>query len=205
MRKTSKADHRSIDEMGMERLVFFSDAVFAIAITLLALEIRLPEDIAHKSNTELLQTLFSIWPKYLGYIISFLSIGNFWVIHHRQYRYIVRYDTRLMLINLLVLMSVAFIPFPTSVISENGNQTATILYALNASTVGLLSTLLWVYASHKRHLVAPNMEHAVVRRGVVRNLIAPAIFLFSIGLSYIDPDLAKFSWVLIAPAVFLVK
>jgi uncharacterized membrane protein len=205
MRKTSKINHHQIDEMGMERLVFFSDAVFAIAITLLALEIRLPQDITHASNTELLQNLSSIWPKYLGYMISFLSIGNFWVIHHRQYRYIERYDTRLMFINLLVLMSVAFIPFTTAVISENGNRTATILYALSASVVGLLSTLLWVYASNKCRLVAPDMEPAVVHRGVVRNLIAPAVFFFSIGLSYVDPDLAKFSWILIAPAVFLIK
>lgn len=205
MSKRPKLQHVEKDEMGMERLVFFSDAVFAIAITLLALEIRLPKDITHASNTELLQSLFSIWPKYLGYMISFLSIGNFWVIHHRQYRYIERYDTRLMFINLLVLMSVAFIPFTTAVISENGNRIATILYALSASMVGLLSTLLWVYASYKCRLVAPDMEPAVVHRGVVRNLIAPTIFFFSIGLSYVDPDLAKFSWILIAPAVFLVK
>jgi uncharacterized membrane protein len=205
MTKKSRVHPPKKDEMGLERLVFFSDAVFAIAITLLALEIRLPEDIVHASNTELLQSLISIWPKYLGYSIGFLSIGNFWVIHHRQYRYIERYDTRLVFINLLILMSVAFIPFPTAVISENGNRTATILYALSASAVGLLSGLLWIYASYERRLVAPDMEYAVVRRGIVRNLIAPAVFLFSIGLSYFDPDLAKFSWILIAPAVFLVK
>jgi uncharacterized membrane protein len=193
------------DEIGLERIVFFSDAVFAIAITLLALEIRLPEDVAYAGNRELLQSLFSIMPKYLGYIISFLSIGNFWVIHHRQYQYIEQYDTRLMLINLLVLMAVAFIPFPTSVISENGNRTATILYALNASLIGILSTMLWVYASHKHRLVMPDLEPAVVRRGVIRNLVAPAIFLFSIALAFLNPDLAKFSWILIAPAVLVIK
>ncbi|MBI3175278.1 MAG: DUF1211 domain-containing protein [Chloroflexi bacterium] len=197
--------HTEKDEMGLERLVFFSDAVFAIAITLLALEIRLPGDIAHASNAELLNHLLAIWPKYLGYMVSFLSIGNFWIIHHRQYQYIERYDTRLLFINLLVLVAVAFIPFPTSVISENGNRTATILYASSASLVGLLSTLLWGYAAYKRRLIARDTQVSVVRRGVVRNLIAPIIFLFSIGLSYLDPDLAKFSWILIAPVVFLVK
>lgn len=205
MTQKLKFQHIEKDENGMERIVFFSDAVFAIAITLLALEIRLPENIAHAGNGELLQSLASIWPKYLGYIVSFLSIGNFWVIHHRQYHYIERYNTHLMFINLLVLMSVAFIPFPTSVISENGNRTATILYALNASLIGILSTVLWIYASYKHRLVAPDMEYTVVRRGVIRNLIAPVIFLFSIGLSYINPDLAKFSWILIAPAVLLIK
>lgn len=110
-----------------------------------------------------------------------------------------------MFLNLLILMSVAFIPFPTAVISENGNRTATILYALNASVVGLLSALLWVYASYRRRLVARGIASAVVRRGIVRNLVAPTIFLCSIGLAYFDPDLAKFSWILIAPAVFMVK
>ncbi len=197
--------HSKKDEMGMERLVFFSDAVFAIAITLLALDIRLPQEIAHASNAELLNSLLAIWPKYLGYMVSFLSIGNFWIIHHRQYRYIERYDTRLLFINLLVLMTVAFIPFPTAVISENGNRTATILYALGASLVGLLSTLLWVYASHKHRLTAPDLPIEIIHRGVVRNLVAPIIFLFSIGLSYFDPDLAKFSWILIAPAVLVIR
>jgi len=189
----------------MERIVFFSDAVFAIAITLLALEIHLPEEIAKGSNAELFQNLLAIWPKYLGYIVSFLSIGNFWVVHHRQFRYIERYDTRLMFINLLILMSVAFMPFPTAIISENGNRTSTIFYALSAMVVGLLSTMLWIYASYNRRLVAANLENFVVRRGVLRTLSAPAIFLLSIGVAYIDPDLAKFSWILIAPAVFLIK
>jgi len=108
-----------------------------------------------------------------------------------------------MFINLLVLMAMAFIPFPTAVISENGNRTATILYALSASLVGMLSTLLWVYASHKRRLTSQNLPGSVIQRGVVRNLIVPIIFLFSIGLSYFNPDLAKFSWILIVPAVFL--
>ncbi len=193
------------DKTGMDRIVFFSDAVFAIAITILALDIRLPEAAAHASNAQLFNDLLSIWPKYLGYFISFLSIGNFWIIHHRQYRYIERYDTRLMFVNLLVLMSVAFIPFPTSVISENGNRTATILYALNASLVGVFSALLWAYASYKKRLIAPDTEPAVVHRGIVRNLIAPAIFLLSIGLAFLDPDLAKFSWLAIAPAAVLVK
>jgi uncharacterized membrane protein len=205
MPKTSKANHYLKDEREMERIVFFSDAVFAIAITLLALEIHLPEEIVRGSNAELFQNLFAIWPKYLGYIVGFLSIGNFWVVHHRQYRYIERYDTRLMFINLLILMSVAFMPFPTAIISENGNRTSTIFYALSAMVVGLLSTLLWVYASHNHRLVAANLENFVVRRGVLRTLSAPAIFLLSIGVAFIDPDLAKYFWILIIPAVFLIK
>lgn len=204
MSKKMQPGHSAETEMGMERLVFFSDAVFAIAITLLALEIRLP-DVEGISNADLLQNLFSIWPKYLGYMVSFLGIGNFWVVHHRQFQYIKRYDTRLLFINLIALMAVAFVPFPTAVISENGNRTGTIFYALAMSTVGFVSTAIWVYATYKRRLVDADLSAAIVRRGVLRTLSAPMVLLLSVGLAYIDTDLAKYSWILIAPAVFLVK
>lgn len=191
------------DETGLERLVFFSDAVFAIAITLLALDIRLPE-IAGLGNTELFQELLSIYPKYLSFMVSFLVIGNFWLIHHRQFQAIVRYDTRLMFINLFVLMAVAFIPFPTVVISENGNYTATVFYALTMCAVGLLLALLWFHATRSR-LTAPDLPPALVRRGMTRTLSVSAIFLLSAALAYVNPDLAKFSWLLIAPVVILIK
>jgi uncharacterized membrane protein len=204
MNKKQQPDHSLEDERGMERLVFFSDAVFAIAITLLALEIRLP-DVESMSNPELLQNLLAIWPKYLGYIISFLGIGNFWVVHHRQFQYIKKYDTRLLFINLIALMTVAFVPFPTAIISENGNRTGTIFYALTLSAVGFMSTAIWIYATFARRLVDADLPAATVRRGVLRTLSAPMVLLLSVGLAFIDPDLAKYSWVLIAPVVFLVK
>ncbi len=193
------------DEFGLERLVFFSDAVFAIAVTLLALEIRLPEDAGGLSNLQLFKSLIAIWPKYLSFFISFLVIGNFWIAHHHRYRYIQRYDTRLMLLNLFVLMSIAFIPFSTAVISENGNRTATIFYALSISATGLLSALLWLYASWKNRLLKATFNGELARRTLLSILSVPAVFLLSIGLAFINPDLAKFSWILIAPALRVVR
>ena len=203
--KIKDRNEQFADEFGLERLVFFSDAVFAIAITLLALEIRLPVDAANLSNQQLFKSLVSIWPKYLSFLISFLVIGNFWIAHHRRYRYIQRYDTRLMLLNLLVLMSIAFIPFSTSVLSENGNRTATIFYALSIFTTGLLSAALWLYASWKNRLlkVTFNPEHA--RRTLLSILTIPVVFLLSIGLAFVNPDLAKYFWILTAPALMLVR
>lgn len=188
----------------LERIVFFSDAVFAIAITLLALDIRLPE-VAGLDNAELWRGLGSIYPKYLSFIVSFLVIGNFWFIHHRQFSSIERYDTRLIFINLIFLMTIAFIPFPTVVISENGNRTATIFYALTMCAAGLILTLLWFHATHNHRLTAPDLPPAIVRRGLIRNLSVSAVFLLSVALAFIDADLAKFSWLLIVPTVFLIK
>lgn len=205
MNNRLNAQHIEEDKVGLERLVFFSDAVFAIAITLLALEIHLPQDIADASNAELLNNLLAIWPKYLSFIISFLVIGNFWISHHRRFRSIVRYNTRLLFLNLFLLMCIAFIPFPTSVLSENSNRTATIFYALTIAVTGFLSAILWWYASDGKRLTAKSFDKKRAYRYLLSNLIIPIVFGLSIGLAYINPDLAKFSWILTAPAALLTR
>ena len=204
MRKHPQASPATVDELGMERIVFFSDAVFAIAITLLALEIRLPVDAAELTDPELWSSLLAIWPKYLSFVISFLVVGSFWIGHHHRFRLIKRYDSRLLFLNLLLMMAIAFIPFATSIISENGNRAATIFYALTVALTGLLSALLWWYASHQNRLT-DKLDTVQHRRSMFYVLITPTVFLASIGVAFIDPDLAKFSWMLIAPTVFLFR
>lgn len=198
-----KHDSSEHDQLGLERLVFFSDAVFAIAITLLALEIQLPSLEEHLTDDQLLEALLTIWPKYLSYAISFLVIGTFWLGHHRKFRFISRYDANLLVLNILLLMAIAFIPFPTAVISEYGNQTATIFYALVMTITGLLNAAVWVYASRHNRLIEPTFTPQRTRHETLRALIVPAVFLLSIGLAFISPDLAKYSWLLIAVVVRL--
>ena len=183
------------DTQGMERLVFFSDAVFAIAITLLVLEIRLPAGFGSLDDSALLAALLAAWQPVLAYGISFLVIGSFWMAHHRKFQFIRRYDRRLIWLNLLVLMVTAFLPFPTSILSENSNRVATIFYALTVITAGLLFTAMWLYAC--RHGLTIPLHPREVRFETIRSLITPAVFLLSIGLAGIDADLAKYSWLLI--------
>jgi uncharacterized membrane protein len=190
------------DSFGLERLVFFSDAVFAIAITLLVLEIRLPGSVETLSNEQLLASLLSIGPRYLAYIVSFLVIGSAWISHHRKFRYIRDYDRWLVRINLILLMVVAFIPFPTAVLSESGNRTATIFYALTIVVMSLFNTLLWIYASGIGGLVDPHMPGWQVRLETLRGLAIPIVFLLSIGLAFWDTSLAKYSWLLTAPLLY---
>jgi Endosomal/lysosomal potassium channel TMEM175 len=101
-------------ESGLDRLVLFSDAVFAIAITLLALDLRLPEPPPDLTDAGLLEQLLELGPKYFSFVISFMSVGFYWIAHHRFFQLVVRVDAGLLLLNLLLLMGVAFIPFPTS-------------------------------------------------------------------------------------------
>ncbi|MFN8495059.1 MAG: TMEM175 family protein [Caldilineaceae bacterium] len=186
------------DEIGLERLIFFSDAVFAIAITLLALEIRLPELPENVSNAAMLAALGSIWPKYLSFVISFLVIGSYWIVHHRIFRNVRHYDGRLMLLNLLLLMAVSFVPFPTALLGEHANQVSTILYAFTMAWVGCLTTAIFAYASAGGRLLEEPLAPSEFRQRLLRALIAPLVFLFSVGVAFWNPNWAQYSWLLIA-------
>lgn len=203
----SNQDHEAPNtkQLGLERIVFFSDAVFAIAITLLALEIRLPIGYETLSNSELLASLLGIWHKYLAFGISFLVIGTFWTSHHRKFLLIERYDNGLITLNLLILMVIAFIPFPSSVISDNGNRTGTILYALTMLVAGLLFAALWWHATLDNRLVADDLSQAERRREFLSPILTVVIFLLSIGVALLNADLAKLTWLLLFPVTIYVN
>ncbi len=173
------------DKVGLERILFFSDAVFAIAITLLALEIRLPPLPETATNVQLLAALGALWPRYLSYIISFLAIGMMWLSHHRAFRHVHRYSDRLILLNILFLLLIGFLPFPTAVIGEFGNTVGTIFYAAAMAAAGLMFALLWRYV-----------------RAEGRVFWTPLVFLLSIPLAFWSPDAAKYFWLLILVPVF---
>jgi uncharacterized membrane protein len=186
------------DPKGLERLIFFSDAVFAIAITLLILEIQLPTQNSSLTDAELFQSILAIAPKYAAYIISFLVIGLIWVSHHRKFRLIQKYDGYLILINLFLLMTIAFIPFPTSLLSMYGNRTATIFYAIIMILASLWSAGLWWYASFKNRLIDPHLDQRLRRRETLGPVLSIGVFMLSIGLAFIDNNLARLSWTLLA-------
>ncbi len=199
------AQEHGTDPIGLERLVFFSDAVFAIAITLLALDVRLPPDLGELSNRALLAQLLSLGTSYLAFVISFLVIGIFWIGHHRRFAYIQRYDRRLIWLNLLLLMGIAFTPFPTSVLAKYGNSTATIFYALTMAAIGLLQLLIWLYASANRRLVSVTTATHTIRHETLLLAVAPIVFLLSALVALFSADIARVSWLLFLPLSFLLR
>jgi uncharacterized membrane protein len=201
MKKHRSPAHKTVelhvDQLGLERLIFFSDAVFAIAITLLALEIRLPDTDELLTNTQLAAQLAGMWHEYLAYVLSFLVIGTFWIAHHRRFRYIIRYDNRLLFLNLLFLMIIAFMPFPSSIISKYPDRSATDFYALTMATAGILLAGNWWYVSQHNRLIDPNLDIRIRRRQFIAPLITTAVFLLSIMISFLNANLSRFSWLLI--------
>jgi uncharacterized membrane protein len=182
---------------GVERLVYFSDAVFAIAITLLALEIRLPE-MQDPTPRELAGALVGLLPRFYGFAISFWIIAVYWLAHHRIFRYIRADDRRLQVINLLFLMWIVLMPFSASLLGWYGSyQLAEILYFSHMILTSLSMALLWRYATGGRKLVDPDLDRIVVRYNFARILSLPVVFLFAIGISFFSTAAAGYSVLLL--------
>jgi uncharacterized membrane protein len=178
-----------------DRIVNLSDGVFAIAITLLILDIRVPDIPENLVNSELPSELLSLWPKYLGYFLSFVGISTFWVIHHSIFRPVRAYDRTLLYLNFLFLMVVAFVPFPTSLLGEYGNhQLPVTIYAATLGTGRLLLTAIHWYSTRNDHLLSEALDPATVRFFLIRGLTIPAIFLLSIGISFFSVSAAIWTW-----------
>src|SRR3954447_20216694 len=104
---------RAVESKETARVEAFSDGVFAIAITLLVLDLRLPPGEGEGSEREFFEALVRLWPQYVAFLISFAFIGIMWMNHHRLFTYITKSDTTLMILNLLLLLGVTVVPFPT--------------------------------------------------------------------------------------------
>lgn len=176
----------------IDRIVCFSDAVFAIALTLLVVRIEVPPE------TDFSRVLAQEWPRFLSYVISFAAVGLYWVGHHRAYRHIRSWDEGLIALNLALLLCIAFVPFPAALIGERGgHQAALVLYAGTLGMAGLLSTLVWAYATYGRRLVAADLDRRLVRHHLLRAATVPLVFFLSIPLSVVSMTAAYYSWLLI--------
>ena len=182
-----KAKPSSEESLGLERIVFFSDAVMAIAITLLAIDIRIPEIDPALASTELPAQLAAITPNLLTFFISFIVIGIYWVSHHRHFSYITRYDTRLMLLNLLFLFFIACMPFVASLLGRYPFvPIAAIAYSLAVAALGFSLALVWRYASKNHRLVDPGLEAIKIREINIRLLVGPLVFLVAIPFAFVS-------------------
>ena len=187
------------DSKELDRIIFFSDAIFAIVMTLLVLDIPVPDVPAGSVAAELPGRVLELWPKVFSYVLSFLVIGTYWIAHHGTFRHIRGYDRTLIWMNLLFLLSISFVPFPTSLLGEYGEQQfAVVLYAVSLAIPRLLLAAMWWHAIRGRITTGGRLDPKTARYQLVRSLAIPAVFLLSIVVSFFSVTAATLSWLLLA-------
>ena len=159
--------------MSPSRLETFADGVFAIAATLLIIDVGIPSELSGSLGSELLD----IWPQYAGYAVSFVTIGIMWVNHHMLIRQIERIDRPFLFLNIGLLLCIAFVPFPTRVLSEfvqtDEGQAAALLYGITMTTTALFFNAVWLYASRGGRLLHSGVDPKEVS-GITRSYLPGA-------------------------------
>ena len=178
----------------IERFSFFSDGVFAIAITLLVIEIKVPV-LHHATNKELWHSLSEMSLKFLGFLISFAIVGHYWSVHHRIFGYIQKYNTTLLWINLAFLCSVVLLPFSSGLMGEYSSDFDLYIpysvYVANICLTAIMNCWLWIYISNpEKRFLTHEISKARIRLGVYRSLVIPIVFLISFVVFFINPVVA---------------
>lgn len=201
--------HELKKEFQLERMILFSDAVFAIAITLLAIELKIPE-IPPEQVTEhrLLQSLDELIPKFVGFIVSFSLIGLYWMIHHRMFGFVINYTPKLLRLNLAFLMAVVLMPFSTgfySVYIFKLLKTPMFLYVANVCFLGIMNLILWRYISNPKHKLSVALDPRLVQYYSFRSISVSAIFLSIAVVYFFAPRVAVLIPILIPVVLRIVK
>ena len=188
----------------LERFTFFSDGVFAICITLLIIEIKVPDQGELKifTDTDLWKYLTEMSFKFLGFLISFGIIGHYWSVHHRIFGYAKNYTTTLLWINMAFLFSVVLLPFSSGLLGEYSSDINMKLpygiYVFNMCLTGFMNCWLWMYVSNpKRDLLTRKISRARIKLGLYRSLVVPIIFILALLVSFIFPGVSHFIPILI--------
>jgi len=171
------------------RIEALADGIFAIAMTLLVLNLIMPDGAAGVIDVKLHTLLAGQAHKFFNYILTFMLLAIFWIVHHQQFHRIKRTDSRLLWINIFILMFVALMPFSTDIVGNfTGSTTAEIFFASNLLVLGLLFMANWAYATHNHRLVSPDLDKEMIIRGLRRNMVMPVISAIVIVLAFFIPQ-----------------
>jgi uncharacterized membrane protein len=171
----------------------FSNGIFAFAITLLVLDLRLP---AETSKANLGSSLLSMWPNYLAFLISFFVIGLFWSVFIRLFKEIIRTDRNFIFLLLLYLLFIVVIPFSTSLLSLHLATISAVVYAALMACAGYAQNIIRIYASRNHRLISKKHSPQSIRKGIQLGLIMPVWFTVSIAIAFFSPLGAQISWIL---------
>jgi uncharacterized membrane protein len=183
---------REENEIEFGRIVAFSDGVFSIAITLLVLNLGIEKGLGEGQIDD---ALWNLREDFFAYAISFAVIGRFWLVHHRFFAEVEAFDGRLIGLNLLYLGFIVLIPFSSEVLGEYGGQTpAVVLYSVNLALVVLLGLLMGADARRRGLTRVDDRTH---RENQIRSTYIAAVFLLSVPLAFLAPNLAPYLWLVL--------
>jgi uncharacterized membrane protein len=178
------------NDEGTGRIEAFSDGVIAIAITLLVLDIKVPH-LDESPTANLAAELLKLWPSYGGYLTSFLVIGIIWINHHQMYKLIQRTDHAFLALNVIFLMVVSFLPFPTALLAEylregRDQQVATIVYAGSMLLMALIYNILWRYAAKGFRLINPGTSPTILKDIMQKYNTGSLLYVIAFVLAFIS-------------------
>jgi uncharacterized membrane protein len=190
----------------LEHVISFSDAVFAFAITLMAISIDIPDLPTNLTQSQLVGKLYEMYPQVESYLISFAIIAIFWVSYHQVFNHIMGSPIQMVYLNLLFLMLITLLSLSTSLVINYGSyQIPYIIYCTIVIMTSSLLAVIWWYATRDRKLINKNI-HPLFVKGVMVNLLSlPAVFSLSIFVSFMDLDIAQYIWLGIVPLSFIIR
>jgi uncharacterized membrane protein len=177
--------HPSIDTA---RLETFADGVMAIAITLLILEVSVPG----VEGARFGHALVHQWPSYAGYVVSFLTIGVIWVNHHHMFKLIERTNHAFLMMNVVFLMTIAFLPWPTALVASSirdpgARRPATLAYGLTLVALAVMFNVVWRYASGRGRLLAPSVSPKLIAQSRRGYAVGPVVYSVATLLAFASP------------------
>ncbi len=190
----------------LEHVISFSDAVFAFAITLMAISIDIPDLPTNLTQSQLVDKLYGMYPQVESYLISFAVIAIFWISYHQVFNHIMGSPIQMVYLNLLFLMLITLLSLSTSlVINYDSYQIPYIVYCTIVIMTSSLLVVIWWYATRDRKLINKNI-HPLFVKGVMVNLLSiPAVFSLSIFVSFLNLNIAQYIWLGIVPLSFIIR
>jgi uncharacterized membrane protein len=193
-----------VGEMPTSRIEAFSDGVFAIIITLLVLEIHVPQVQDKDISAELEHSLLAMTPKFLSYILSFVIVCIWWVAHHHLFHVLKRSDRGLLWFNSLFLLWLAFIPFPTALMGDfPGARLAVMCYGAITTLAGVSFCLMRYYAFYVAELVDEKIDRRLLKLAMIRSAINPILHAIAVLLALVDTRLSIALYIIL-PLMFFV-
>ncbi len=199
-------ESRNEDYISKNRLEALVDSVFAFAMTLLVISLAIPPIPQSQAATELPVYLSGMAHEFTSFIIAFLLLAVFWTVHHRNFHHLRTINSRVLWLNIFILICIVLVPFSTSVSGDYPDvPVAVILFHTNLLAIGLLFAGHWYYITHTPRLVESAIDEKIVRCGSEKALITPVIAATAIALSFFIPSQSMLTYLLIPPGIWLIQ